>query len=129
MATHSSSLAWRTPWTIVLISHASKVMLKIYKLGFSSEPRTSKCTSWVLKRQRNQRSNCQHSIDSRESKRIPEEKKIYFCFIDYAKAFDYVDHNKLRKVLKGMGIPDHLTCPLRNLYVGQEATACEICGT
>ena len=75
MATHSSSLAWRTPWTIVLISHASKVMLKIYKLGFSSEPRTSRCTSWVLKRQRNQRSNCQHSIDSRESKRIPEKKK------------------------------------------------------
>ena len=47
---------------------------------------------------------------------------IYFCFIDYAKAFDYVDHNKLWKILKEMGIPDHLTCLLRNLYVGQEAT-------
>ena len=50
------------------------------------------------------------------------QKNIYFCFIDYAKAFDCVDHNKLWKILKGMGIPDHLTCLLRNLYAGQEAT-------
>ena len=50
------------------------------------------------------------------------QKNIYFCFIDYAKFFDYVDHNKLRKILKEMGIPDHLTCLLRNLYAGQEAT-------
>ena len=49
------------------------------------------------------------------------QKNIYFCFIDYAKAFDCVDHNKLRKILKEMGIPDHLTCLLRNLYAGQEA--------
>ena len=49
------------------------------------------------------------------------QKNIYFCFIDYAKAFDCVDHNKL-KILKEMGIPDHLTCLLRNLYAGQEAT-------
>ena len=49
-------------------------------------------------------------------------KNIYFCFIDYAKAFDCVDHNKLWKILKEMGIPDHLTCLLRNLYAGQEAT-------
>ena len=49
-------------------------------------------------------------------------KNIYFCFIDYAKAFDCVDHNKLWKILKDMGIPDHLTCLLRNLYAGQEAT-------
>ena len=49
-------------------------------------------------------------------------KNIYFCFIDYAKAFDCVDHNKLWKNLKEMGIPDHLTCLLRNLYAGQEAT-------
>ena len=51
------------------------------------------------------------------------QKNIYFCFIDYAKAFDCVDHNKLWKVLKEVGILDHLTCLLRNLYVGQEATA------
>jgi len=50
------------------------------------------------------------------------QKNIYFCFIDYAKAFDYVDHNKLWKILQEMGLPDHLTCLLRNLYAGQEAT-------
>ena len=50
------------------------------------------------------------------------QKNIYFCFIDYANAFDCVDHNKLWKILKGMEIPDHLTCLLRNLYAGQEAT-------
>ena len=50
------------------------------------------------------------------------QKNIYFCFIDYAKAFDCVDHNKLGKILKEMGTPDHLTCLLRNLYAGEEAT-------
>ena len=50
------------------------------------------------------------------------QKNIYFCFIDYVKAFDSVDHNKLWKILKEMGVPDHLTCLLRNLYAGQEAT-------
>ena len=50
------------------------------------------------------------------------QKNIYFCFIDYVKAFDYVDHNKLWKILQEMGIPDHLICLLRNLYTSQEAT-------
>ena len=50
------------------------------------------------------------------------QKNLYFCFIDYTKAFDCVDHNKLWKILKEMGVPDHLTCLLRNLYAGQEAT-------
>ena len=50
------------------------------------------------------------------------QKNIYFWFIDYAKAFDCVDHNKLWKILKKMGIPDHITCLMRNLYAGQEAT-------
>ena len=50
------------------------------------------------------------------------QRNIYFCFIDFAKAFDCMDHNKLWKILKEMGIPDHLTCLLRNLYAGQEAT-------
>ena len=50
------------------------------------------------------------------------QEKIYFCFLDYAKAFDCVDHNRLWKILKEMGIPDHLTCLLRNLYAVQEAT-------
>ena len=57
-----------------------------------------------------------------EKTREFQKKNIYFCFIDYAKAFDCVDHNKLWKTLKDMGIPDHLTCLLRNLYAGQEET-------
>ena len=61
------------------------------------------------------------SAGSSKSKRVPK-KKIYLCFIDYAKAFDRVDHNKLWKILKEIGILDHLTCLLRNLYAGQEAT-------
>ena len=56
------------------------------------------------------------------SSKKQESSFFYFCFIDYAKAFDCVDHNKLRKILKEMGIPDHLTWLLRNLYAGQEAT-------
>ena len=56
------------------------------------------------------------------SRKSKQTKHIYFCFIDYAKAFDCVDHNKLWKILQDMRIPDHLTCHLRNLYAGQEAT-------
>ena len=66
-----------------------------------------------LEMQRNQRSNCQHLLNHRKRNRILEK---YFCF------FDHVDHNKLWKILKEMGIPDYLTCLLRNLYAGQEAT-------
>jgi len=62
----------------------------------------------------------QHPLDHRKSKRVPE--KHLFLLIDYAKVFDCVDHNKLWTILKEMGIPDHLTCLLRNLYAGQEAT-------
>ena len=57
------------------------------------------------------------------------QKNIYFYFIDYAKAFDCVDHNKLWNILKEVGIPDHLTCLLRNLYAGQEATVRTVHGT
>ena len=63
------------------------------------------------------------------SQKQERSKKIYFCFIDYAKAFECVDHNKLWKILKEMGIPDHLICPLRNLYAGQEAVVRTGCGT
>ena len=67
---------------------------------------------------RNQIANILWNIEkARES-----QKNIYFCFIDYAKAFECVNHNKLWKILKKMGIPDHLTCLLRNPYAGQEAT-------
>ena len=68
--------------------------------------------------QRNQRSNCLHLLDHQKSKRVPEN--IFFYFIDYAKVFDCVDHNKLWKIMKKLGIPDHLTWLLRNLYAGQE---------
>ena len=68
----------------------------------------------------NHRSNCQYPLDHRKSREF--QKNIYFCFIDYAKAFDCVDHNQLWKILKETGIPDHLTCLLRNLYARQEAT-------
>ena len=61
-------------------------------------------------------------ISTASLKKQEFQKNIYFCFSDYAKAFDCVDHNKLWKILKEMGTPDHLTCLLRNLYAGQEAT-------
>ena len=69
---------------------------------------------------RDQIANIRWIIGKKKKKRVPE-KNIYFCFIDYAKGFDCVDHNKLWKILKEMGIPDHLTCLLRNLYADQEA--------
>ena len=108
--------------TIVLISHASKVMLKIFQARLQqyvnqelpdvqAEFRKGRGT-------RDQIANIHWIIE----KAREFQKNIYFCFIDYAKAFDCVDHNKLWKILKEMGIPDHLTCLLRNLYVGQEAT-------
>ena len=62
------------------------------------------------------------STSAGSSKKQEFQKNTYFCFIDYGKAFDCVDHNKLWKILKEMGISDHLTCLLRNLYPGQEAT-------
>ena len=69
------------------------------------------------------RENVSSNARDRASKRQEiSRKNIYFCFIDYAKAFDCVDHNKLWKILQEMGIPDHLTCLLRNLYADQEAT-------
>ena len=108
--------------TTVLISQASKVMLKILQArlqqyvncelpdvqaGFrkgrgTRDQITNIC--WIIKKARE------------------FQKNNYFCFIDYAKAFDCVDHNKLWTILKEMGIPEHLTCFLRNLYAGQEAT-------
>ena len=85
--------------TITLISHASKGMLKFCKPGFNSTWTVNfQMFKLDLPRQRNQTSNCQHLLDHRKSKRVSE--KIYFCFIDYAKAFDSVDENKLWKILK-----------------------------
>ena len=108
--------------TIALISHTSKVMLKIlqawlqqyvnreltdvqagFRKGRGTRDQIANI-SWIIKKTREL------------------QKNIYFCFTDYAKGFDCVDHNKLWKILKEMGIPDHLTCLFINLYAGQEAT-------
>ena len=108
--------------TAALISHASKVMLKIL------QERLQQYTNHELpdiqtgfrkgKGTRDQIANIGWIIE----KPGEFQKNIYFCFINYAKAFDCVDHNKLWKILKEVGIPDHLSCLLRNLYAGQEAT-------
>ena len=107
--------------TIALISHTSKVMLKILqaRLQLYISHKFPDIPAGFRKG-RGTRCHCQHPLDHRKSKRTPEN--IYFCFIDYVKAFDCVDHNKLWKILREMGIPDHLTSLLRNLYAGQEAT-------
>ena len=76
------------------------------------ELRTPRCSNWIQKRQKNRRSNCQHLLDHQKSKRVPE--KIYFCFTEYAKALDCVDHNNLWKTLQEIGVPDHLIFLLRN---------------
>ena len=108
--------------TIALISHASKVMLKILQARLQQymnrELPDVKAGFRKGREARDQIANICWIIE----KAREFQKNIYFCFIDYAKAFDCVDHNKLWKTLQEMGIPDHLTCLLRNLYAGQEAT-------
>ena len=107
--------------TIARISHARKVMLKILQARLqeyvSCELPDVQAGYRKGRRTRNQIANICWIIE----KAREFQKSIYFCFIDYAKAFNHVDHNKLWKIPKGMGIPDHLTCLLRNLYAGQEA--------
>ena len=109
-------------YRIVLISHASKIMLKIL------QARLQQYVNWEIpdvqggftkgRGTRDQIANICWIIGNAGE----FQKNIYFCFTDYTKTFDYVDHNKLWKILKEMGIPDHLTCFLRKLYAGQEAT-------
>ena len=107
--------------TVALISHASKIMLKI----FQARPR--QYVNWELpdvqagfRKGRGTRDQIANILWIIEKAR-EFQKNIYFCFFDYVKAFYCVDHNKLWKILKEMGIPGHLTCLLRNLYAGQEA--------
>ena len=108
--------------TIALISHASKVMLKILQARFQQYVnRELPDVQAGFRKGRGTRDQIANICWIMEKAR-EFQKNIYFCFIDYAKAFDCVDHNKLWKILKEMGIPDHLTCLLRNLYAGQEAT-------
>ena len=107
---------------IALISYASKVMLKI--LHTRLQQYTSQELSDVqagFRKGRGTRDQIANICWIIEKAR-EFQKNIYFCFIDYSKAFGCVDHNKLWKILKKMGISDHLTCLPRNLYAGQEAT-------
>ena len=108
--------------TISLISHVSKVMLKILQARLQQyvNCKVPDVQAGFRKGRgtRDQIANIHWII--RKAREF--QKNIYFCFIDYAKAFDYVDHNKLWKILKETGIPGHLTCLLRNLYAGQEAS-------
>ena len=105
-----------------LISHASKVMLKILQARLQQYVNRELPDVQAPFRKgrgtRDQIANIHWII----KKARELQKNIYFCFIDYAKAFDCVDHSKLWRILKEMGIPDHLTCLLRNLYAGQKAT-------
>ena len=108
--------------TTALISHASKVMLKILQARLQQYV---KCdlpdVQAGFRKGRGTRDQIANILWIIEKAREFQEN-IYFCFIDYAKAFDCVDHNKLWKILKEVGIPNHLTYLLRNLYAGQEAT-------
>ena len=108
--------------TIALISHASKVMLKILQARFQQYVNHELSDVQAgFRKGRGTRDQIANILWIMEKAR-EFQKNIYFCFIDYAKAFDSVDQNKLWRILKEMGIPDHLTCLLRNLYAGQEAT-------
>ena len=108
-------------WYIYTISHTSKVMLKILQARLQQyvkgELPNVQAAFRKSKGTRDQTANIRWII----KKAREFQKNIYFRFIDYAKAFDYMDNNKLWKILKQMSIPDHLTCLLRNLYAGQEA--------
>ena len=108
--------------TTEIISHVSKVTLKILQARLQQYVNCERPDVQAGFRKgrgtRDQIANICWIID----KAREFQKNIYFCFIDYTRAFDCVDHNKLWKFLKEMGIPDHFTCLLRNLYAGQEAT-------
>ena len=106
-------------------SHASKVMLKSFMLDLNRELSDLQAGFRKGIGTRDQIANICWIIE----KARDFQKNIYFCFIDYAKGFDCVGHNKLCKILQEIGIPHHLTCLLRNLYVGQKATVRTLHGT
>ena len=108
--------------TIALISHGIKVMLKILQLRLQQYMNHElRYVQANLEKAEEPEINLPTSAGS-QKKQENSRKNSYFCFIDYTKAFDYVDHNKLWKTVQEMGIPYHLTCLLRNLYAGQEST-------
>ena len=114
---------------IVLMSPADKVMLKTLQAklqrDINQELPDVQAGFQEARGTRDQTANIRWIIE----KAREFQKNIYLCFIDYTEAFDCVDHNKLWQALKEMGIPDQLTCLLRNPYVGQEATVGTLCGT
>ena len=119
---HSSPKECSNYHTIALISHASKVMLKILQARLQQHMnRELQDVQAGFRKGRGTRDQVANICWIIEKAR-EIQKNIYFCFIDYAKAFDCVDHNKLGKFLKEMGIPGHLTYLLRNLYASQETT-------
>ena len=108
--------------TIALISHASKIMLKILQARLQQYVhRELPDVQTGFRKGRGTRDQIANIHWNIEKKR-EFQKNIYFCFIDYIKAFDHVNHNKMWKILKGKGIPEHLTCLLKNLCAGEEAT-------
>ena len=108
--------------TMALISHSSKVMLKILQARLQQYV-NHELPDVQAGFRKGRGTRDQIANIPRIMEKVREfQKNMYFCFIDYAKAFDCVDHNKLWKILKEKGIPDHLTCLLRNLHTGQEAT-------
>ena len=108
--------------TIALISHTTKVMLKLLQ-GRIQQYVNHELPDVQAGFRKGKGTRDQIANICRVIKKAREfQKNIYFCFIDYAKAFDCVDHNKLWKILKEVGIPDHVTCLLRNMYAGQEST-------
>ena len=108
--------------TMALISHASKVTLKILQTRLQQYMNCELPDIQAGFRKGRGNRDQIASIHWIIKKATEFQENIYFCFIDYAEAFDCVDHNKLLKIFQEMGIPDHLTCLLRNLYAGQEAT-------
>ena len=107
--------------TIALISHASKVRFKISKWGFNSTW-TKKFQMFKLDLEKAEEPEIKLPTSAGSSKKPENSRKNIYFFIDYAEAFDWVDHNKLWKIFQPMVILDHLTCLQRNLYAGQEAT-------
>ena len=104
--------------TSALISHVSKIFQARIQQYMNHEPPDVQAWFRKCKGTREKIANIFWIIETARE----FQKNFYFCFIDYAKAFDCVDHKKLWKILQEMGTPDHLICPLRNLYAGQEAT-------
>ena len=119
---HSNPKERQCQRMLKLISHASKVMLKILQARLQQYVNRELPDVQAGFRKGRGTSDQIANICWIMEKASEFQKNIYFCFIDYAKTLDCVNHNKLWKILKEMGIPDHLTCLLRNLYAGQEAT-------